>query len=174
MSGRKANDKYLRIAKAYIVHDLPNGAQRVRELVGGLTNDKDAIFRMLSLFGLCLAGDLNDVQRLVVENHRQIDQGSERFANAACLNYLAEPSPAQEERLLRKATQNGYAAINAQFAIALARLAVRDRAGAVKNLEECTSRTAIGNLSYEMARAFLLRMKADPAWPGWLQGRAAD
>jgi serine/threonine protein kinase len=173
MSGRAADDKYLRIAKACIVHDLPDGSQRVRALVEGLTNDKEMLHRMLALFALCLAGDLDNVKRHAAESLGQIDQGSERFANQACVDYLADPSSAGEGRLLGKVGQNGYAAINAHFAMALARLAARDRAAALKHLEECTSRTAIGNLSYEMARVFLARMKANPAWPGWLHTKGA-
>jgi hypothetical protein len=130
---------------------------------------------MFSLCALCLAGDLEYVEKLAAQDAEQVDRGSDRFANGLCLEFLANPlSPAAEKKLLREGTRNGYAAINTHFTIAMTRLAARDREKAIEHLKACTDTVAVGNLSYEMARAFLIRMEADPNWPGWLQDNAAD
>ena len=91
------------------------------------------------------------------------------------MEFLANPSSkVAEEKLLRTASGHAYAVINAHFTIAMARLAAHDRDGAIQHFEQCTAKIAIGNLSYEMARVFLLRMKANPAWPSWLPAKTFD
>ncbi len=128
----------------------------------------NAVDAMLALFALCMTGDLETVQTCAIQAQKRIDPGTARFANTECVEFLAGPlSLAAEEKLLEKA-RNGYAAINAHFAIAMTRLAARDRESAMLHLEQCTDTVAIGNLSYEMARAILDQMDANSAWPSWL------
>ncbi|MGM0490654.1 MAG: hypothetical protein ACQESR_28335, partial [Planctomycetota bacterium] len=174
IQGRE-QDKYGRLAKAFIVHDSADGVKEVRSLVEELTNDKNAIVRMFALCALCLGGDWNEVQQLARQSPRHVDWGLERFANKSCLDFLA--GRLSQEKLLENVrlnkNQNGYAAINAHFTIAMSRFALRDRGGALKHLEECGAITAVDNLSYEMARAFLRRMKSDPTWPRWLDTHVA-
>ena len=63
--GHDENDPYWKLAWAFIVHDLPNGAHEVRESVMELTGDKDsAVEAMLALCALCLGGDFDLVQKL--------------------------------------------------------------------------------------------------------------
>ena len=175
VADRDEGEKYVRIAKAFVVHDLPDGAQMVQNLITGLENDPSAINRMLGAYALCMAGDLNRVQEFAAHGQHFPDRGSPRFANGPCLDFLADPSSAAElEKLQETAKLNGYASINAHCTIGMTRLAAHDRAGAIEHFEKCTSTTAIGNFSYEMARALLHRMKADPDWPRWLDNRSAD
>ncbi len=175
LSGRDENDIYVRLARAFVVHDLPNGAQQVRALIDGLENDPRSISRMFGACALCLAGNLEAVRAFASQGQHFPDRGVDRFANGPCLDFLANPLSAEARtRLLDAAGSNGYASINAYFVIAMTRLAAHDRSGAIEHFEKCTERTALGNFSYEMARALLLRMKADPAWPSWLPARASN
>jgi len=162
MSGRDETDAYVRLARAFVVHDLPNGAQQVRTLIRGLENDPRSISRMLGGCALCLAGDLEDVRAFASQGQHYADRGVDRFANGQCLDFLANPSSTEaEKKLLDAAQSNGYAWINAHFVIGMTRLAAHDRLGAIEHFKSCSGKTALGNFSYEMARALLWRMKAD-------------
>lgn len=168
MSGRDRNDPHMRLARAFLVHDLPHGAEQVRALIKDLDEDPSSVSRMLGACALCLAGNLEDVREFASRGRHFPDRGVHRFANGACLDFLVNPSPEGEEQLLEVAGSNSYASINAHFVIAMTRIAAHDRATAVEHFEKCVDKTALGNFSYEMARALLLRMKADPKWPAWL------
>ena len=76
--------------------------------------------------------------------------------------------------VIEQVRDRGYAEVNVYFTIAMSRLAAGDRPGAVDYLQKCTNRVVAGNFSYEVARAFLHRMRSDANWPRWLMDRGTE
>lgn len=172
-SARGENDKHVRIARALIVHDTPDGAIRVKDLIGNLTTGEHGLTSLWALNALCLAGDVKFVQTRAPQDQRY--EPLERFGQGACLEYLGRPSSLKsEELLLRRAGRHAFALANAHFTIAMTRMALGDRPGAIDHLEQSTQNVAVGNLGYEMARAILYRMKSDPNYPFWLENRSTN
>ncbi|TWU28786.1 serine/threonine protein kinase [Novipirellula artificiosorum] len=165
-----ANDNYVSIARAFLLHGTPGGQQKIKHSVKELAHDQDDVGRKFSLLAFCLAGDIDEVARVASE--KSIEVKPDRFATSACLAYLADSSLG-EEWLLSK-SPNGYAATNAHFTIAMTMMAKGDRAGAIKHFGLCRERIIPGNIAWEMSNAFYQRMTADPNWPHWLAESSAD
>jgi tetratricopeptide (TPR) repeat protein len=165
-------DKYARIARALIEHDSPDGATRVKELVDDLATNERGTIGLLALETLCLAGDLEHVKELATRS-RPADH-FDRFAQELCLKFLADPSLESEQGLLEATHHNAYGSTNACFVIAMARMAARDRKGAIEHLERTTRQVIVGNISYELARAMLHRMKTDSHCRQWVERQAGE
>ena len=123
-----------------------------------------------------LRGDLHNVEKC--RPSRFAPRGSRkcpiRQRTVSGISWPNRLHPRKERSSWKTAKSNGYAFINVHFTIAMTRLAAHDRDGAIEHLQKCTSKTAIDNLSYEMARVLLVRMKGDPTWPSWLQDDVDD
>jgi hypothetical protein len=170
MADRDKGDKYVRLTRAYLVRD--RGAQEVRDLVGELSR---GLFRLFALCALCLADDPTDIQKRAARETvpKEMKPADDWFVNGLCIDFLANPSTAMKQRLLEATADSGYSKINAHFTIAMSRLAAKDRNGAYEHFNECTATKAVGNISYEMARAYVKRME-DPNWPSWLCEKAEE
>lgn len=160
------HDKFVRVAKAYLVRDLPNGAQQVHELVDDLLQDPSAAVQMFALTALCLADTPQNIQERVRAAVLPKSENLKVVGLPDCQAFLA--GTLDEQQLLDKVGKHGIAMSSAHFTIAMMRLAERNRKEAHRHLRECVETVAIGCYGYELGRAFLERMEADPTWPSWL------
>lgn len=136
--------------------------------------DKHGLSRQFALMALCLAGDPTLVSDLASKT-RDYDR-LERFAQGECPDFLADPSPESELRLLDAGSGHAYALIGAHLTIAMSRIADGDRPGAIQHLQKSThtQNMVVGNLGFEIARAILDRMERDDQWPRWLAEKARE
>lgn len=156
------DSKYVRLAKAHLVRDLPDGAEEVKKLVGKLPEDDPSpLIRRHALLALCLACNSDEVRARAASATMP-----GLWYNAACLDYLA--GVIDEAKLLANAEQSEVFKANARFTLAMMRLADGDRTGAIRHLRECSATGTVGYFDYEWARAYLERLDAEPDWPGWI------
>ena len=88
----------------------------------------------------------------------------------ACVDYLA--GAITETEFMNEAAGRFCSLANVHFNIAMMSLAEKSRAKAHQHFRKCVETCAAGSMDYEMARAYLTRMDADPQWPFWLDTEA--
>jgi tetratricopeptide (TPR) repeat protein len=164
------NTKWARLARAYLVRALPDGAARVRELVADLTSDPDALTRRLALSALCLGCSVAEVEEYAKKAAASFPPfwvgDDDLWKGDACIAYLAGKLDAEE---LQKTVGTGrFSLSNAHCTIGLKCLARSDRQGAFEHFQAAVATQMWGSYDYELAWAFYTRMQADSNWPHWL------
>ncbi len=167
----KASDNYTIIARAHTLRDLPDGAQRARGLLEKVLDaDPPGLTLRHALSALCLVASPAEIQQRAGAASKVIAEEAQMcgglYGDAACVTYLA--GQIDKSEFLERANKHGYAKANAHFTVGMLRLAAGERKEAQDHFAECVATNTVGSFDYELARAYLARMQADPAWPCWL------
>lgn len=164
------DNKYIRLARAHLVADQPNGPQEVRQLTAALTDDDSTLIRRYALIALCLTRDLGEVRSQALKVSKAIQPtlrpGGDVFNVGPCIDYLADEI--DETTLLQLVGNHGFATANAQFMIAMKKLAQGHRDEAREHFQACVDTNALGTYDHEWSRAYLTRMDTNPSWPRWI------
>ena len=148
-------------AKAYMVPDLPDRAQRVHRLVDNLVDDPNSTIQSLALTALCLVESRREVEKRVQAAIGPVPKIPLNIPGlAACNEFLA--GRLTEQQLLDTVAKDFRAQCYAHYTIGMMRLAERNREQAHQHFSECIATNMTGNFHYEMGRAYLERMEADP------------
>ena len=169
----KASSSYERLARAHVLSGLPDGAQRVRDLVEKVLDDNPPGLTLRhALSAFCLVASPAEIQQRagkafkVIAEEANISGGL--YGDAACVTYLA--GKIEESEFLERASKHGYAKANAHYTIGMLRLAAGERQEAYNHFTQCVATNTVGSFDYELAKAYLARMDAEPAWPHWRPG----
>ena len=167
------DNKYIRLARAHLVADQPNGGEEARQLVATLTNDPSPLIRRYALIALCLTRDLGEVERQASKVSKAIRPGlrpgGDVFNVGPCIDYMA--AAMDGPTLLDRVRNHGWAMANAEFMIAMKKLAEGKRREARKHFKASAETNVLGSYDREWARAYVARMDADPSWPTWIKKR---
>jgi hypothetical protein len=170
MAPQHRNREFPRLALAHLVRD-DDGPEKVRELVGDLTQDKSFLLRRYAIYALCLVDTVQDVEaaarRAIARTTNQQALDKDPFLGAPSLKFLAGDIDAHQLLELAKDGGNFSNGI-AHFTIGMKRLAERRRNDAYHHFVKCVETHQSGAFDYEWALAYVARMDADESWPAWL------
>jgi serine/threonine protein kinase len=85
----------------------------------------------------------------------------------SCLDYLRDPGPATEDKMLQSSGGSQIKVCWAHWLIGCVRLGNGEREAALGHFEACVA-THAGLLVPHGCRAYVARMKKDPNWPPWI------
>jgi tetratricopeptide (TPR) repeat protein len=161
-----------RVERGFILAELPDGRDRAwAAFEEAAARDEPGYFRLCTPMIPLLLGRPDEATQasLKVRNnaaavlpwyegwyYRYLDYQSGRIT---------------EDELLRVAGRCRLKLCEAHLAIGLRHLAEGDRAGAAAHFQESADTRVFIYWDYLWARAFLARMKRDPAWPRWIERR---
>lgn len=160
---------WVRIARAHVVRDLPDGEWQVRQLAEELVYHPSGFAVRHALCVLCLVESPEGVCELAKSVPDPLLQGDEEgslWNGGMCIRLLAGLK--SESQVLADAGDRQYARCLSHFTIGMLRLAERKRAEALTHFSLCVDTAAVGSFEYELARAYLTRLESDRAWPQWL------
>ena len=163
--------KYVQLARAHVVRELPGGAELARSLIKDLLDDPSPIICRHALLVLCLVGNTDEIRARALKAYSTI-RGEfyvpgDLFNGNACVKYLA--GILDEKEFLKGTGNHGYSKGVAHFNIAMMRLAEGRRDAAREHFALCVATNTVGSFDYELGRAYLARMEADPNWPSWIR-----
>jgi hypothetical protein len=174
--GKDETTKHARLARAHVIRGEADGARKVRELVTPLLQDPSPFIRRRALAALCLACPKDDIEAYARTAHSSISDDmyavDDLWKGEACVRYYAGLISADE--LLAQAGDHRFALSNFHCTIAMKCLAERDRAGALQHFQAAVDTETFQSADFELARAYLTRMKADARWPYWLDDTQAE
>jgi tetratricopeptide (TPR) repeat protein len=161
-----ASPYYRDYTRAIFLAELPNGPARAREIYDTLMAKHPALW--LEWVGILVwLGNKEEASAAI----RSIDPEHLPPWIRMYHDYLRNPGPAAEEKLLKDAGHSKRKQMHAHGCIGLMLLVDGDRSGARRHFEACLATHCFYRADYYWSRAFLGRMDRDPAWPMWIPAR---
>jgi serine/threonine protein kinase len=174
-TAKHKTNKYVRLAKAHLVCNMPDAAQQVRTLVVDLLDDPSPLIRRNALFALyfvCSPSEIQEFARRAAEVQSQEKiSGFDPFAEEAMVRFLDRQI--DEQQLLKEAGKGSLfqslTQANVHFTIGMVRLAAGRREEAREHFKKSVTPRSFMSFDYAWAQAYLARTDADPTWPKWIQ-----
>jgi hypothetical protein len=124
-----------------------------------------------ALTALCLActeDELEDCANSILGQFEDENYGSdELWREADCIRYFA--GQINEDELIQLAHNHRYTLAMFHCSIAFKSFARGERQRAREHFQLAVDTDTIGSSDYDIALAYLTRMKADETWPQWLK-----
>jgi len=164
---RSNNEELLRVL---FLAESPAGRPQALAAYEALSRQPDD--GLAALFRPVLPCVLGDWPAAVADSRRFRDQETHRLPllrrafYEKVLQFNCDELSADE--LIATAGRSQWDRCEAHFFIALRSLATGDRAAASRHFQSAVATRCYGFLAFDWSQAFLIRLGADPQWPGWI------
>jgi hypothetical protein len=154
------------VERGFILAELPDGRSRARTAFDDARAHARGAWQLPPPMILLLLGQTEDAREAYLQVRKDELPTWDNKWLCTYLDYNCGRITVDE--LLRAAGQARPKVCDAHFLLALWHISKRDHATAQEHLKQCVATRMFLNWEWPWARAFLARMKEDPAWPPWI------